>query len=90
MKPAPPSGPSSTDWRRAGVQTSLDLGIGPEQPEPERSVRGPARRGPGHATVRPAISLRIDPGVLAWFKAQGPGYQTRMNAVLKAYRDASL
>jgi uncharacterized protein (DUF4415 family) len=24
-----------------------------------------------------------------WFKAQGPGYQTRMNAVLRAFRDAS-
>jgi uncharacterized protein (DUF4415 family) len=26
---------------------------------------------------------------LDWFKAQGPGYQTRINAVLKAFRDAS-
>jgi uncharacterized protein (DUF4415 family) len=31
------------------------------------------------------ISLRVDPEVLAFFKAQGPGYQTRMNAVLTAY-----
>ncbi len=30
-------------------------------------------------------SLRIDPDVLIWFKAQGKGYQTRMNAVLRAY-----
>jgi len=34
--------------------------------------------------------LRIDPDVLAWFKAQGPGYQTRINAVLRAFRDASV
>jgi uncharacterized protein (DUF4415 family) len=32
--------------------------------------------------------LRIDEDVLAWFRAQGPGYQTRMNAVLRAYVDA--
>ena len=25
----------------------------------------------------------------AWFKAQGDGYQTRINAVLRAFRDAS-
>ncbi len=31
------------------------------------------------------ISLRVDPEVLEFFKAQGPGYQTRMNAVLQAY-----
>ncbi|KAF0138000.1 MAG: hypothetical protein FD152_117 [Xanthobacteraceae bacterium] len=31
------------------------------------------------------ISLRVDPEVIDFFKAQGPGYQTRMNAVLQAY-----
>jgi uncharacterized protein (DUF4415 family) len=31
------------------------------------------------------ISLRVDPEVLDFFKAQGPGYQTRINAVLQAY-----
>jgi len=31
------------------------------------------------------ISLRVDPEVLEFFKAQGPGYQTRINAVLQAY-----
>jgi len=28
--------------------------------------------------------------VLAWFKAQGEGYQTRMNAVLREFRDAHI
>lgn len=32
-----------------------------------------------------AISLRVDEDVLRWFKASGPRYQTRMNAVLRAY-----
>lgn len=32
-----------------------------------------------------AITMRVDPDVLKWFKRRGPGYQTRMNAVLKAY-----
>jgi uncharacterized protein (DUF4415 family) len=35
-----------------------------------------------------AISLRIDQDVLAWFRDGGPGYQTRMNAVLRAFVDA--
>jgi uncharacterized protein (DUF4415 family) len=39
--------------------------------------------------AKASISLRIDQDVLEWFKAQGPGYQTRMNAVLRAFRDAS-
>ena len=33
------------------------------------------------------ISFRVEPDVLGWFKAQGPGYQRRMHAVLRAYVD---
>jgi uncharacterized protein (DUF4415 family) len=32
-----------------------------------------------------AISLRVDQDVLAWFRAQGARYQSRMNAVLRTY-----
>ena len=35
-----------------------------------------------------AISFRVDPDVLGFFKEQGPRYQTRMNAVLRAYMTA--
>lgn len=31
------------------------------------------------------ISIRVDREVLDWFKGQGAGYQSRINAVLKAY-----
>jgi uncharacterized protein (DUF4415 family) len=34
---------------------------------------------------RQSIHIRLDADVLRWFKAQGPGYQTRINAVLKAF-----
>lgn len=34
-----------------------------------------------------AISLRVDEDVLAWFRAAGPRYQTRMNAVLRSYME---
>lgn len=36
------------------------------------------------------IALRLDKDVLEWYRAQGAGWQTRMNAVLKAYRDATI
>ena len=36
------------------------------------------------------IALRVDKEVLEWYRAQGTGWQTRMNAVLKAYRDATI
>lgn len=34
------------------------------------------------------VSLRIDREVVEWFKAFGSQYQSRMNAVLKAYMQA--
>jgi len=34
-----------------------------------------------------AISIRIDPDVLDYFKNEGPGYQRRINAVLRSYVD---
>ena len=35
-----------------------------------------------------AISLRVDPDVLEFFRKGGSGYQTRINAVLRAYVEA--
>lgn len=36
------------------------------------------------------MSLRIDPDVLEFFKSTGKGFQTRMNAVLRAYMEHEL
>lgn len=35
------------------------------------------------------VTIRVDNDVINWFKAQGRGYQTRMNAVLRAYYEAA-
>lgn len=31
------------------------------------------------------VHMRVDTDVLEWFKKQGKGYQTKINAVLRAY-----
>lgn len=54
-----------------------------------RVVRRIARTGLPQSGRKSAISLRVDPEVLDWFRIQGPGYQTRMNTVLRAYMDAA-
>ncbi|WP_114966997.1 BrnA antitoxin family protein [Alkalilacustris brevis] len=41
-------------------------------------------------TPKKPVSIRLDPDVLAFFKAQGRGYQTRINAVLRAYMKAQV
>jgi uncharacterized protein (DUF4415 family) len=69
-----------------------DIKFTPEHPELDvrHIVRGVVRRGLKPAPPKASIALRLDADVLEWFKAQGPGYQTRMNAVLRAFRDAAL
>jgi uncharacterized protein (DUF4415 family) len=49
----------------------------------------PAGASPAVRRRKVLLSLRIDHDVLEWFRAQGPGYQTRMNAVLRAYMEHS-
>ncbi|RMB08194.1 BrnA antitoxin family protein [Eilatimonas milleporae] len=31
------------------------------------------------------VTIRIDADVIEWFKSKGKGYQSHMNAILKAY-----
>nr|WP_294547079.1 BrnA antitoxin family protein [uncultured Rhodopila sp.] len=42
-----------------------------------------AVRGRFYKPIKKLKSLRIDADVLAYFEAQGPGYQTRINKVLR-------
>ena len=35
--------------------------------------------------AKEAISIRLDRDVIAWFRASGPRYQSRINAVLRSY-----
>jgi uncharacterized protein (DUF4415 family) len=65
----------------------------PTHEHPEANVAhivgGIVREGLRRQPTKAAISLRIDSDILEWFKAQGPGYQTRINNLLRAFRDAS-
>ena len=66
-----------------------DIVLTTEHPEASARhiVRGIVRRGLKPVPPKTTISVRIDVDVLQWFKKQGPGYQTRMNAILRAYKE---
>ena len=82
---------SKTDWARlkSGAVTAKAT---PEHREADvkHIVRGMVRKGLKPLPSKASISLRVDQDVLEWFKAQGTGYQTRINTVLRAFRDASV
>jgi uncharacterized protein (DUF4415 family) len=79
---------SKTDWAR--LRASSAGTPSKEHPEVAHIVRGVVRRGLAPLPSKAPISLRFDQDVLEWFKAQGPGYQTRIDTVLRAFRDASV
>ena len=83
---------SKTDWVRLESKRVDDVEITDKHPEAsvKHVVRGIVRRGLKPLPSKSSISLRLDADVLEWFKAQGPGYQTRINSVLRAFRDASV
>ena len=90
MKPTSISVKSKTDWNRL-LDPATSGNPTPDHPEADvkHIVRGIVRKGLQPAPTKSLVSLRLDQDVLEWFKAQGSGYQTRINAVLRAFRDAS-
>ena len=82
----------NTDWQRLRALPDSDVIFTEAAPatSPEDWANAIAHKGLPVPSRKTQIALRIDDDVLAWFKAQGAGYQTRMNAVLKAFRDAHL
>jgi len=42
-----------------------------------------AARGRFYKPIKTSTTLRIDADVLAWLRAQGKGYQSRINAILR-------
>ena len=42
-----------------------------------------AVRGKWYRPVKKAVSIRLDADVLAWLKAKGTGYQTKVNGLLR-------
>ncbi len=76
---------SGTDWQRLRRMKDTDIDFS-DIPPIDRSVfRKMVIRMP---EKKSALSIRLDPSVVAWFRKQGRGYQTRINAVLRSYVEA--
>jgi uncharacterized protein (DUF4415 family) len=75
---------SRTDWERLAEldDKSIDTSDIPELDDAffeKAELRVPAKQ---------PVTLRIDEDVLAWFKSQGKGYQTRINKLLREYMES--
>ena len=88
---------NGTDWARVKREAGQDTPIpftpdsGPYDPNDAAAVGAywagaTIKRGRGRPTVavkRPTLNMRVDADVLDAFKATGPGWQTRINEVLR-------
>ena len=76
---------SRTDWNRLKEMPDSDIDL-TDAPKLDKAffskaqVRMPKRKK--------AVSLRLDSDVLDWFKRKEKQYQTKINAVLRAYVEA--
>lgn len=74
----------TADWSRADRQTDADIEAAVRSDadaawfETARIVEPPAKQ---------AISIRLDSDVLEWFRTNSDRYQSKINAVLRAYME---
>ncbi len=79
-------GESQTDWARVDAMTEEELEASIDREEEGEIDWSTIQVGiPG---PKQQLTVRFDRDVIEWFKAQGAGYQARMNAVLRSYVEA--
>ena len=92
-----PTERTGTDWERVKREAAQNAPVPftpnsePYDPNDAAAVAAywagaTIKRGRGRPTVatkRPTLNMRVDAEVLDAFKATGPGWQTRINAVLR-------
>jgi len=56
---------------------------------PEMFAKAVVKRGLKTRDNKAQLTIRVDRDVLNWFKSRGRGYQTQINALLRAFMEAS-
>jgi len=81
---------SRTDLKRLRRTSDENIVRDGDAPEwnTEMFARAVARKGRKPVPRKELFSMRIDADVIEWFRSQGPGYQSQMNALLRAYMEA--
>ncbi len=76
---------SRTNWVKIDTLKDREIDTSDIPEQGKDFFKGAVLRLPEPKT---AVTIRLDRQVLNWFKAKGPGYQTRINALLRAYMEA--
>ncbi len=77
--------PLRTDWERLRAMKDREIDYSDIPALDHRFFENATLRLPKPKSI---VTMRLDPEILKWFKKQGKGYQTRINAVLRMYVEA--
>lgn len=81
---------TETDWKRLEQMTDEEIDTRDIPPvTPEMFAKAVVRQGLKAKDTQAQLTIRVDRDVLAWFKSRGRGYQTQINALLRAYMNAN-
>lgn len=90
MKKSTTSNKSLTDWKRLDSMTDDEIDTSDiPAVTPEMFAKAVVKRGLKTRASKSQLTLRVDSDVVKWFRSHGRGYQTRINALLRAYMEAS-
>ena len=78
-------GESKTDWKRADAISRAEVERLADKNEGVLPAGWESTVMVGLPPAKQDIHIRLDGDILDWFKARGRGYQTRINAVLRAF-----
>jgi len=80
---------SLTDWRKVDAMTDTELDAVIAEDDGERGfVPDWSKAGLVLPEAKLSVNLRLDREIVEFFKGQGRGHISKMQAVLKAYVDA--
>ncbi len=83
--------PGDSDWTRVDALTDEDIERAIADDPDAAPIMDEAWLRNAEVSIpawKVATSIRVDNDVMDWFKTEGRGWQTRMNAVLRAYAKA--
>jgi uncharacterized protein (DUF4415 family) len=78
-------GESKTDWKRVEAMSQSEVERLADEDEGRLAPDWDSTVMVGLPPTKQDIHIRLDGDILDWFRGRGRGYQTRINAVLRAF-----
>jgi uncharacterized protein (DUF4415 family) len=84
-------GESKSDWEKAAAMTEAEIEAAiADDPDEAGMIVDWSKASVELPKPKAVLNIRVDSDVMEFFRRQGKGYQTKINAVLRSYVDQIL